>query len=118
MGFEYDDGANTVFSVVYPQEWAAGELPAVVREVLAQLNALDNAVQNFWAQRALQSAADYRSFLFELGVIWFERNGMILLDYWAVEVNMQWAVYLQKSDAIWQIYQDEACETLLAVAAA
>lgn len=85
-GFDYT-GQNWDFSVSYPQEWAAEPLPEIVRDVLAHLNELDNAVQAFLQRRAMQSAGNWRGLLFTLGVVWFERDGMIILDYWVDAAN-------------------------------
>ncbi|WP_147286591.1 hypothetical protein [Kingella potus] len=53
-------------------------------------------MQAFLQGRAIRPAGDYRSFLFTLGVIWFERNGMIILDCRADAANSQRVLYLKK----------------------
>lgn len=98
FGSDTDDGVDIGldFPVV---PGAPLRIPDVLREVLADLDRIDDAVQED-AELSARGADAHRTEL-EPAVVYLHPGGRLFVDYWGTTVNTQWEVVLTRTTAGW-----------------
>lgn len=108
---------NGEFAFEMPAAWVENDtLPPLLRDILTQLNDIDNIVQRSCRERAERALRHKRgSYAYDLqrfyppDALYVSANGVPCLDYTAVRVNASFCPYLHKNGTYWLPYYDEAC---------
>lgn len=105
-----DDGE---FAFEMPAAWVVNDtLPPLLRDILAQLNDIDNIVQRACRERASRhkrGSHAYDALLFyPPEALYVSAGGVPYLDYTAVRVNASFCPYLHRSGTRWLPFYDEA----------
>jgi hypothetical protein len=104
---ELDLGHNSTLTLCFPsQHLGIEKIPIQILEILSQLNHIDNIVQCSCENSANASSMPLNNHQHIPSIIYLEHNGTIFIDYWGINVNNQWSVYLGKRDDTWIPFKD------------